>query len=326
MKITGAALAPYLTGTVRTEQTPSGLLPHRFSAAQQEAFDDMLPYYPGEFFIGYFARNCLAAAGITVDLITDSSRLTLKMSGTPVNDATLGVCDYVLDGRIRRSFPPRDVSFRLPPGEHRVTVWLPYFNQVTLAAIEADGEVRPVPRRPLLLTVGDSITHGVGAARPACTYAARLSRLLDMALLNQANSGYVYDARIAARQAEPSLILFACGANDIRNKPLPALERETDEALAAWCAAYPHVPATAFTPLWKPTLESDAALAEKDQKARPILKSLYEKHGIRVIDGLSLIPHSPAYFDHTMHPNPRGHRILAGRLAAALAANRKEQL
>ena len=52
------AIKKIATGVVRFEQTEDGLLLHRFSEKQTEAFYQSLPYYTGEYFNGYFALFC----------------------------------------------------------------------------------------------------------------------------------------------------------------------------------------------------------------------------------------------------------------------------
>lgn len=73
------AIKKIATGVVRFEQTEDGLLLHRFSEKQTEAFYQSLPYYTGEYFNGYFGNNCRSLAGVTLDFTTTARRLCLTL-------------------------------------------------------------------------------------------------------------------------------------------------------------------------------------------------------------------------------------------------------
>lgn len=94
------------TGVVCFEQTEDGLILHRFSEQQREAFYESLPYYTGEYFNGYFGNNCRSLGGVTLDFTTTARCVSLKFGANHIpSDAHAGVFDVYVNGRYRQSFP-----------------------------------------------------------------------------------------------------------------------------------------------------------------------------------------------------------------------------
>lgn len=302
------------TGVVRFEQTGQGLCLHRFTESQTAAFYESLPYYEGAYFERYFGDNCRTTAGISLDFVTDSRKICLKMAKNEVpSDAKPGIFDLFVGGKYHQSFPwMPSIDLHFAPGEKRVTVYCPYFNFPTFAGIDCDGEIRPAGQGVDILLLGDSITHGVGAFNPGSSFANTMARELGVRILNQGQSGYVYDAKTVERVCDPKLILCAYGTNDRTRKPFARIEPETEAFFERVKVCYPGVPIAAILPPWC------AGEGEKAKRAYPLLREIYEKQGAIVIDGRKMIPHDSAYFADGLHPNNYGGRIYGKRLAAAL--------
>lgn len=302
------------TGVVRFEQAGQGLCLHRFTEGQTAAFYESLPYYEGAYFERYFGDNCRTTAGISLDFVTNSRKICLKMAENEVpSDAKPGIFDLFVDGKYRQSFPfMPSIDLHFAPGEKRVTVYCPYFNFPTFTGIDYDGELRPAGQGVDILLMGDSITHGVGAFNPGSCYANTMARELGVRILNQGQSGYVYDAKTVERVCDPKLILCAYGTNDRTRKPFDRIAPETEAFFEKIKACYPGVPIAAILPPWS---EGEG---EKAKKAYPLLREIYEGQGVTVLDGRRMIPHDSAYFADGLHPNNYGGRIYGKRLAAAL--------
>lgn len=304
------------TGVVRFEQTEDGLLLHRFSEKQTEAFYQSLPYYTGEYFNGYFGNNCRSLAGVTLDFTTTARRLCLTLGKNHIpGDAKSGVFDLYVNGRYRESFPwmPK-IDLHFTTGEKHITIYCPYFNFPAFQGIESDEELMPIGQGVDLLLMGDSITHGVGAINPGSSYANTMARELGVRILNQGQSGYVYDAKTVERVCNPRYILCAYGTNDRSCKPIEAIEPETVAFFRQVKRCYPDVPIAAILPPW---CENQS---EKSMQIGEQLRRIYIDEGIAVIDGQKMIPHDPAYFADGLHPNNYGGRIYGKRLAKALTS------
>ena len=301
-------------GVVRFDQTEKGLCLHRFTEGQTARFYNPLPYFDGIVGDTYFGDNCLTTAGISLDFVTNSRKICLKMAQNHIpSDAKPGVFDLYVNGKYRLSFPYMDrVDLHFAAGEKRVTIYCPHFNFPTFSGIEYDGEIRPAGQGVDVLLMGDSITHGVGAFNPGNSYANTMARELGVRILNQAQSGYVYDAETIEKVCDPKLILCAYGVNDRGRKPFDKLESETNAFYERLREVYPQVPIAAILPVWT---SNDGPVAAK---ARDLYVNIYTKHGLHIIDGLRMIPHDKSYFMDGVHPNNYGGRIYGKRLAAAL--------
>ena len=316
------------TGCVRIEKTGSGLVGRRFTEKQTEAFFESVPLYTGDFFNGYFGRNCAAAAGITLDFYTDAKKIELTFGGNDrPNNARQQVCDLYADRRYIRSVEAGQPVFYTPrrDGIHRVTLVFPFFNTPYLSGITLSdaSAFAPVYRDGNdILFLGDSITQGVGSERPGSTMAMTVTRLLGARSLNQANSGYLYDAKTLEKVCEPRLIVLAYGHNDRHRRPEEALYEETLTYVKRVRELFPKAQVAAVLPIW--------CLDEQDEEKRLRLRRLdghfrdayHAVSGVTVLDGQSLLPHDPRFFRDGAHPNTVGHALYGGNLARALLKSR----
>lgn len=85
------------------------------------------------------------------------------------------------------------MTFSLPAGKKKVTVYLPSDATALLRNFETDQPVTPAEKGPKVLWLGDSITQGYGPLRSACTYVSVANRLLNYDIINQGIGGYIYD-------------------------------------------------------------------------------------------------------------------------------------
>ena len=302
------------TGVVRFESAEDGLILHRFTEGQAAAFHESLPYYDTPFFEGYFSANCRTLAGVTLDFTTSARKICLKLGANHIpHEAKPGIFDLYVNGKYRESFPYMPETFlHFAAGEKRVTIYCPYFNCPTFRGIESDAALTPAGQGVDILLVGDSITHGVGAVNPGSSYANTMARELGVRILNQGNSGYVYDAKVLEKVCDPKLIVCAYGVNDRGRKPFERLRPETEAFFDRLSQLYPDTAVAAILPVWT---VNDGPIAAK---ARALYREIYAERGVEIVDGLRMVPHSRDYFVDGVHPNNYGGRIYGKRLAAAL--------
>lgn len=103
------------------------------------------------------------------------------------------------------------------------------------------GESTPglphLARDAVILSFGDSLTHGTGA-RPEESYPAVLERLVSRKVVRSGVPGELSTQGLARLPAElarytPALLILCHGGNDLlRKQPLPALERNLEAMVA----------------------------------------------------------------------------------------------
>ena len=327
MKLNDKQILSAAVGAVRSVKDGRGIGFRRFSEKQEAIFTERKELFPepyfNEAFGSYFGNNCLTGAGIGLDFVTDADAVEITRGGYDrINDAKeILTSDLLIDGRLVRSFEEDRVrvSFR-DKKERRIRLYLPYFRSDFLSGVELEGATvfRPSFEAGTdILLLGDSITHGVGALHPSRTMAAVLGRRLDARVLNQGNSGYVYDPDTLERVCLPKLIVMAYGHNDRGRKTPDRLFADTSAYAKRIRALWGNVPAVGILPLWC-AAETDPGTEKHFRMLDGLFREAYESCGVTVIDGAELIPHDPQYFSDAAHPNDRGYLIYGSRLAKKL--------
>lgn len=301
-----------------------GITPLRFTE-HQLAFFNPTPY----------SFRSLNAAGVCLDFRTDSPFVHLSYSVQLKRGTSEHLhFDIYVDGRMTCSpgekFTNRGsgqwtVKLPIRPGHpRRVTIYLPYMAKVTVHELTvADGAVRePVePYKGNLLCFGDSITQGMNALHPSSTYPVQLARLLEMNLLNQAISGYVFEAGMLDSNLPyyPDLITVAYGTNDWTI--CSSLEQFRESAglflgkLAEW---YPHVPLIVLSPLWRTDTQHVKDTGTFNEIHDTLRQLCTGYSNALYIDGLALTPHHSRYFADGLHPNDEGFLHMAMTLVQQL--------
>lgn len=309
MQLSFEQISSLATGVVKTVITPDGMEFHRFTDSQVKEFDKPLKYFENnDFFNGYFSRNCRTCAGVTLDFLTDSSFLNIYISKNEhVNDSSEGNFDIYIN-RGHSVSCPADGNIRLDlgKGEKRVTVVFPYYNFPTVSAVEADcgAFFRPIGKNTDILCVGDSITQGVAANSSGNIWSMVVSRKCNIHILNQANSGYVYNAEVLEKVCEPKVIIAAYGTNDCNYKSCDELYTEACEFIEKLKTLYAESAIIGVLPPHNLNKDCRTNIYEKS----PVLERAYRELHIRTVDGKQLIPEDKRYFSEDgTHPNDCGY-------------------
>ena len=327
MKLNEKQILSAAAGAVRYVKDERGIGFRRFSEKQEAVFTERKELFPepyfNETFGSYFGNNCLTGAGIGLDFVTDADAVEIVRGGFDrINDAQAVLkSDLLVDGRLLRSFEEERVrvSFR-EKKERRIRLYLPYFRSDYISGVELAGAelFRPSFEAGTdILLLGDSITHGVGAIHPSRTMATVLGRRLDARVLNQGNSGYVYDPGTLEKICEPKLIVMAYGHNDRGRKTPERLFDDTAAYAKRVRELWGNIPAVGILPLWC-AAEADPETEKHFRMLDGLFREAYESNGVTVIDGAELIPHDARYFRDAAHPNDRGYLIYGNRLAKKL--------
>lgn len=310
MKLTFEQIISATNGIVRTEQNELGLELHRFTREQESFFYKTHPVFCKEsFFNGYFGKNCRTCAGITLDFVTDAKSIKIDFGATEQAKSLKEMAhlfDLYIDGNYKESYKAGENIVVNASGERqRFTIYLPYYAFVTISTVELDEATIFVPQKKEvdILFLGDSITQGLRALHPSNTYVMRVARNLDVGILNQGNSGFVYDKGSIEKVCEPKIVVTAYGINDCVRKDLKSIKKDTKEFIKKVKKTYSKSKILSILPLWTvwDKEKSDFKSAEK-----ACLKKIYEAYSDYIIDGFNIIPQNEKYFDDEVHPNDEG--------------------
>lgn len=321
---TAARAIRLFRGCLSVRDTPDGLRPLRFTDAQ-------LAFYAKT---DMFRIRSLCPAGIRIDALTDSRFIELDYTiGAQVRD--WANFDILLNGAfvasIPSSFPPGAegrLRWDLPDGSTgpcRISVYLPQCADVAIGRISfSEGaNVREAPAgRGSLLCLGDSITQGMDARHPSCTYAVLLARYLGFDLLNQGVGGFVFDSDSLDPELDlkPDLVTVAYGTNDWSKSPSPeTFARDASAYLDKLTSIFPAARIAVLSPIWRKDLEEMKAAGTFRSIGETIERLCARYPSVRFIDGMELVPHQERFFgDGKVHPTDEGFAHFALNLAARL--------
>lgn len=333
--------------------------PARFSVAQQRALGSCLAWHPGLYrqmaqttagiVVEFETDACEVALEVRVDREPQATRAVLE----PIDRLSLvglGPHDGFsadIDGRrVWLGMPapgerlvelrldggdPEDVYGLTPlPGMSRtrhVRIWLPALRGCMVRRLYCDGTtVGPVPRRKQLLAIGDSIVQGFVSEDPACAWPTLLAQRLDLDVVNQGVGGQVFQPGSLAGLAgavNPAHIVVSLGEN---YRFEPCAERRVSADIQRFFGElsrlWPKVPTHVLTPLWH---DEEAYPSHPkscfDEVPRLIAEGVALHEQMTLIYGQELLDHEAELLaDGIDHPNERGCRQIALRLASVLKA------
>lgn len=275
-----------------------------------------------------FYKKSKAAAGVRLDFLTDSESLSFRYTIKSGSSRKFYFFDCFVDGvlvshegEMEMSDKAGEITVTLGTDkrERRVTLWLPGLSIVRLSDVTLDdgASLRRAPTACKILVLGDSITQGYDAVYPSQSYANKMAWALDAEIVNQAIGGEIFRPAILDEELPftPDLITVAFGTNDWSGQTAEAFEKNADGFYTKLAGLYPDTPVFAILPIWRADWEK-VTRTKPFHESREILRTLAEKHpNFRVIDGMTLTPHLPAFFsDLYLHPNDLGFQIYAQEL------------
>lgn len=202
------------------------------------------------------------------------------------------------------------VSFPLPEGNKKVTIYLPADATIVIRNFESNASCEPVKKKEKVLWMGDSITQGFGPLRSAQTYVSVANRLLNYEVLNQGIGGYVYDKNVLMQMHDyhPDKIIISMGTNQFGTETMDGIE-EYYEILKK---IYGDTAVLCILPIWRGDVPDGIPTLERFCRN---LKAIAEKYdNITVVDGFELVPHLPEYFLDNLHPNGLGSEVYGRNL------------
>ena len=272
------------------------------------------------------------SAGVTFDFVTDSEYLVLDIDMYAGSESWSNF-DLYVDGiyTAHKKFTntcQRLVSFSLPEGRHRITLYFPWSIEVVINAVYlSDGaSITEVPKKAKAIIVGDSITQGYITEYTSLTYANQVAREMDIELVNQGVGGYYFGSDSideALISYEPNFIIIAYGTNDysrydtseeFKTHVLTYMERLT--------SLFPNTKMLAILPIFRNDENHQAREKYRDytlDDAKQILLDVYAQYAhIHVLKETG-IPHiSEVFAEDYLHPNALGFTFMAKAIEDAI--------
>ena len=332
--------------------------PQRVSAAQMRALGSVRAWHPG-----LFKQMAACASGIRLEFETDSSRVRVELRAGEVPRGSLAVLrdvsshtgeeppradvasvdvdgrhlgPFALDGEaLELELEESGAQATLPlPGmgpRRRVRVWLPCLAPCSVREVAGDGTcLEPVPARPELLVLGDSIAQGFVASDPARTWPALVAGHLGLDLVNQGIGAQVFQPGSLAdapSALDPAAIVVEL-ADNYRFEPCSsaAVARDARAYLGEVSASWPDVPTWVLTtpPHTEALYPTDrhSCAAEVDG----IIEAEVRRHPqMRLVRASALLDERllPRLLaDGSDHPGDAGQLMLAERLSFVMDSTR----
>ena len=299
------------------EKSPLGVIPRRLPD-EAIAFCSELDPIKG--------LRAKGGAGVRLAVRSTTRHVALQTAIVSRNDDTDLSCVVVLkDGTGRftyQSISETETSGRLewalPEGNQSFEIYLPWQCEPALDTLALDdgAEALPMPERPLLQLIGDSITEGMYARKPETSYANILGDILNMNIINSGVGGLKMEPEFVrqVRNIDAENILLAFGVNDASLQKTPEqFEKDCTaalEALTLVCRGKIYM----LTPLvWPGEIRSVAYPLSRYREI--ILRVAKEFPMVKLIEGELLMEDKPENFFDGVHPNSSGMQKLAANLA-----------
>lgn len=281
------------------------LIPIRFTKSQMDTYS----------LADNFAIRSLATSSVILSFKSAAKKISFeyRITGKARDWANLDVvCDGLLRESINITADSGMLEIKLPgDGEVETHIYLPHLVCFELRNISSDEPLIPTQKKSKVwLALGDSITQGMVAQRPSCTYPSLLSERFGLELINAGVGGIVFNAdELDYIGLEPDLITVALGCNDWgceKDTFKTNVTDYTEKLISIYKSGNIHF----ILPIWR----SDAEQINPGMtflEHREVIKEVVSRYPfINVIDGYTLVPHIKDFFgdpgDRKVHPNDEG--------------------
>ena len=309
--MTNTELKEIYFGAYFFEETEDGYIKaNQYSQAQMDYFKSAFDFW--------FER-CDASTAKTLEFSTKAEKISFdyKIIWKGSEDSfELAIDGLVTDIRYVKDLEDEgNLEWDLPSGEKNVIIYLPSDATVLVKNFEADAPVRKAVKGDKVLWLGDSITQGYGPLRSAQTYVSVANRLLNYDIINQGIGGYVYDSKSLMKMDgyTPDKIIVALGTNQYGCETMEAVE----DYYKVLTGIYGNeIPILCISPIWRgDNAEGLPTFFVFCDKVKKIAGSY---SNVKVVDGLSLVPHLSEYYLDNLHPNCLGTETYGRNLVEAI--------
>ena len=313
MKLSNVSIKRLVKGACYFEERGGYLFSYHYTKEQIDYFKDRIDWGPRARF----------SAGVKIELITDATELSFKLFPADFTPDQATVDLYIDDVAHEIYYLTEDkatkISFALPQGKKKVSIYLPINGEVGVRDLSFNGSYKAAKdKKPKVLAIGDSITQGYGAVYAGASYINVLSRLCGFEVMNQAIGGYRFDEGGVQEIPgyEPDKVIVALGTNYYDAPDLYDYEPETVAFFEKLHKLFGDKKTAVVTPVWRNNDTDFERLAWCTQ----IIERECAKYGnITVIKGFDLIPPiNECFMPDKVHPNPYGMLLMADNLSKEL--------
>ncbi|MFP4029342.1 MAG: SGNH/GDSL hydrolase family protein [Candidatus Brocadiia bacterium] len=265
------------------------------------------------------------AAGIVIEFQTDAQKIEIACA-TPDGARAFGYIDACCDGQFvatlgnstscERISGQIDLTFG---DDHQkyVEIYLPHCRITILQSLSvSDGRtVDLTDPKPVILSLGDSITQGMNCHHPSLIYPAIYNRLSGTLMHNGGVGGDIFNVEsLRERPLEsPALITVAYGINDFNGgadaSPAgPYLRRLRD--------LYPDTPIAVLEPTWadregfdENPEKNDAGITLPEYRAQ-LRDIVSDFDDMRCLPSNQLLPPGNFFVPDGIHPDTIGHQVM----------------
>ncbi|MBP5460795.1 MAG: SGNH/GDSL hydrolase family protein [Lachnospiraceae bacterium] len=309
--MTNEELRKYYCGAYFFEETKDGYL-QAFQYSKQQ-----MEYFRGSFDFWY--DRCMATTAKTIEFETGATEVSFdyKFVWRGSEDSfELWIDGLAAEIAYVKDLPDEgSIAWTLPQGAKQVVIYLSADATVLIKNFEVNGDCRPVAKAEKVLWLGDSITQGYGPLRSAHTYVSVANRLLNYDIINQGIGGYIYDKNSLMKMEgyQPDKIIIALGTNQYGIKTMTMVEEFYETLIGIYGT---EIPILAISPIWRGDRpeEYDVFLHFCDEVKR--IAGSYPN--VRVLDGMTLVPHLSEYSRDNLHPNCLGAEVYGRNLVEAI--------
>ena len=315
MKLTYEQIKEITFGAVRTEKAPDGIHFYKCTQKQIAAWERQSEFLGG---------GAAGSTGVRLDFHTSSQSLAFTV-------AAGGKFELYIDGVLRRQLlmgEQKSVTVPLcdalghPHAEYRVTLVFPSHGAggvLTELVLDDGATVHPHRHDIKMLFIGDSITQGWASKYDSFSYAWRVTRHFNADSVIQGIGGaYFEESCFDVVDFDPEVVLLAYGTNDFSHRKSYEECRAHMEAYLSLVAEhYRDKKVFVILPIWRDKREGKAM--GSFEECRALLAREAEQRGFITVDGLSLVPPMPEFFeDAYLHPNDEGFSLYAENLIIQL--------
>lgn len=315
MTLTFEQIRQITVGAVRLEERDDGI---HFYKCTQKQIDAWMRQ---DKILGERARG---STGVRLDFHTTSQSMTFCMSQ--------GIkFELYINDLLRAQYNMSEASeitvalgdpLADPLAEKRVTLYFPSHDiGGVLRSLELDDGATVTPHRfdCKMLFIGDSITQGYASEFDSLSYAYRVSRFFNAESVIQGIGGSYYcEEPFDHIDFAPDVILIAYGTNDFSHyKTIDEFRGHVASHLRLLCEEYKNKKIFVISPIWREHREGKKM--GSFQQCRAVVAEEAQKLGLCHIDGLTLVPPMPVFFqDEYLHPNDNGFSLYAENLIMQL--------
>lgn len=276
-----------------------------------------------------YARSKVST-GVRLDFHTDSETFAFRaISGRKFDLLLDGMLFYSLSADdFDRQGKSRVFDIGLAEGAkhsgagRRVTLIFPsHDEQTVLEYIElSDGAyVKPHEYSGKMLFIGDSITQGWNSGFDSLSYAWQTALYFNAdCVINGVGGGFFSECTFDKPDFDPDIVIIAYGTNDFgRYKSVDEFCPRVNGYLELVKNAYGDKKVFCILPIWRsdiqvyPKYSSFASCCD-------VIREAALKRGIKVVDGMRLVPHFNEFFSDHVHPNALGFCMYANALIGEL--------